>query len=129
MKKDIQTLEDIVLLVDTFYGRVQQNELIGPIFNEKLEGRWPEHLQKMYQFWQTVLLEEFTYKGRPFPPHAQLPVEALHFETWKGIFNATVDEFFEGPIAEEAKWRGDRMGKMFLSKIEYFRGYEGEPQM
>ncbi|WP_010253596.1 group III truncated hemoglobin [Myroides injenensis] len=126
MKTDIKTLEDIKLLVDTFYGRVQDNELIGPIFNEKLEGKWPAHLEKMYAFWQTILLDEYTYQGKPFPPHAKLPVEGEHFETWKKIFNSTVDELFEGTVAEEAKWRAERMAAMFLSKIEYFREYTGK---
>lgn len=121
MNKDIEHLEDIQLLVNTFYGRVQQDDLIGPIFNERLEGKWPYHLEKMYAFWQTVLLEEHTYNGRPFPPHAKLPVQTEHFERWKQIFNTTVDELFEGKIAEEAKWRAERMAAMFLSKIEYFR--------
>ncbi|AJH14347.1 group III truncated hemoglobin [Myroides profundi] len=121
MRKDIENIEDIKVLVDTFYGRVQENEFIGPIFNSKLDGRWPEHLEKMYAFWQTILLEEYTYRGKPFPPHAQLPVEGEHFEEWKRIFNATVDELYEGKIADEAKWRAERMAAMFLSKIEYFR--------
>lgn len=122
MKNDIQSLEDVKLLVDTFYGRVQKDSLIGPIFNEKLEGRWQEHLEKMYQFWQTVLLEQYTYKGRPFPAHAQLPVDTEHFSNWKVIFNTTVDELFQGEVAQEAKWRADKMAAMFLSKIQYFRG-------
>lgn len=118
---DITNLEDIQLLVNTFYERVEQDNLIGPIFNEKLEGKWSHHLEKMYQFWQTVLLEEHTYSGRPFPPHAKLPVEAEHFERWKTIFNSTVDEFFIGAKADEAKWRAEQMAKMFLSKINYFK--------
>ncbi|MTG97163.1 MULTISPECIES: group III truncated hemoglobin [Myroides] len=129
MKKDIETLEDIKILVDTFYGRVQENEMIGPIFNSKLEGKWPEHLEKMYSFWQTILLEEYTYRGKPFPPHAQLPVNTEHFETWKVIFNGTVDELYEGKIADEAKWRAEKMAAMFLSKIEYFREFGGKPLM
>lgn len=122
MSKDIEHLEDIQLLVNTFYGRVQQDDLIGPLFNERLEGKWDMHLEKMYAFWQTVLLEEHTYSGRPFPPHAQLPVDVNHFERWKSIFNQTVDELFEGKIATDAKWRAERMAALFLSKIEYFRG-------
>lgn len=126
MRKDIENLSDIQLLVNTFYGRVQQDNLIGPIFNARLEGKWQPHLEKMYAFWQTVLLEEHTYSGRPFPPHAKLPVHADHFERWKQIFNATVEELFEGKMAEEAKWRAERMATMFLSKIEYFRNGEKE---
>lgn len=127
MRKDIENLEDIKVLVDTFYGRVQQNEFIGPIFESKLAGRWPEHLEKMYAFWETILLEEYTYRGKPFPPHAQLTVESEHFEEWKRVFNATVDELYEGKRAEEAKWRGERMAAMFLSKIQYFREANMKP--
>jgi hemoglobin len=127
MTKAITTLDDIKLLVNTFYSRVQKDELIGPIFNEKIQNRWDEHLAKMYTFWQTVLLDDHTYFGRPFPPHANLPVEMEHFDRWLSIFNQTVDELFEGEKAEEAKWRGSQMAKMFLSKIEYFRELKQKP--
>ena len=73
MKKDILTIEDIRQLVDRFYEKVRANNLLGNIFAERIQDRWPEHLEKMYRFWQTVLLGEHTYYGAPFPPHAQLP--------------------------------------------------------
>lgn len=119
--KEILHLDDIKQLVDTFYNKVQTNALIGPVFNERIQDRWPQHLEKMYSFWQTVLLEEYTYFGRPFPPHAQLPVEREHFETWLGIFNETVDELFTGDKATEAKWRAGKMAEMFQVKLAHFR--------
>lgn len=126
MKKDIENLQDIRQLVNMFYSRVRLNELIGPIFEEKIQDRWESHLERMYSFWQTVLLEEHTYNGRPFPPHAKLPVSQEHFDTWIALFTGTVDELFEGPVADEAKWRGGQMAKMFLNKIEYFKDYTGK---
>ncbi|WP_414000266.1 group III truncated hemoglobin [Flavobacterium sp. W1B] len=118
---DIKTLEDIKLLVDTFYAKVQKDEFIGPIFNEKIGHQWPEHLEKMYRFWQTILLEVHSYSGSPFPPHKQLPVAKEHFERWMEIFSETVDSLFIGPIAEEAKLRAKNMAEMFNYKIDYFR--------
>jgi len=123
--KDITTIDDIRLLVDTFYGKIRENALLGPIFDGVIRDRWPEHLEKMYRFWQTVLLGEHTYYGSPFPPHAQLPVEQLHFDTWLGLWHGTVDEHFSGEKANEAKWRGDKMAVMFLSKIAYFKNQPG----
>jgi hemoglobin len=120
-RQEILTLEDIKLLVDTFYGRIQADELLGPIFNERIQDRWPIHLDKMYRFWQTVLLEEYTYNGRPFPPHAQLPVGPEHFGQWLALFTKTVDDLFSGNKATEAKWRAEKMAEMFMAKIEYFR--------
>lgn len=120
-KHDILDLTDVKLLVDTFYGKVRNDQLIGPIFNERIQDRWPQHLNKMYTFWQTVLLGEHTYFGTPFPPHAQLPVEGEHFERWLSLFAETVSELFQGKIADEALWRANKMAEMFQSKIEYYK--------
>ena len=118
---DIKTLEDVKILVDVFYGKVRKDELIGYIFDDVIQDRWPEHLEKMYRFWQTILLGGHTYSGRPFVPHMKLPVEREHFERWLGLFFETVDELFEGQKAELAKWQGNRMAEMFQLKIKYFR--------
>lgn len=126
---DINKLEDIQLLVNTFYSRVRENELLGPLFNERIGDRWPEHLEKMYRFWQTILLEVHTYTGSPFPPHAKLPVSQLHFDTWLNLWHQTVDQFFAGEKATDAKWRGDRMAEMFMYKIEYYRNNDAKPLM
>ena len=37
MKKDIENLDDIKLLVDTFYGRIQQDDMLGIIFNQNIQ--------------------------------------------------------------------------------------------
>ncbi|MGV8992529.1 MAG: group III truncated hemoglobin [Flavobacterium sp.] len=121
MKKDIQDLNDIKLLVNTFYGKVRENPMLKDIFNTIIQDRWPEHLAKMYNFWQTVLLEEHTYYGSPFVPHAKLPVDLEHFDKWLLLFSSTVDDLFEGEKAEKAKWQGQRMAEMFHSKIEYYK--------
>ena len=126
MKKDIETLDDIVLLVDDFYGRVRQNPLIGPIFIGVIKDQWPAHLEKLYRFWQTVLLDERTYSGSPFAPHAGMPLEKKHFETWLELFQQTLESHFSGPRADEAKWRANKMAEMFLYKIEYFRQHPNQ---
>ena len=121
---DIKNLEDIKLMVDTFYSKVQKDEFIGPIFNEKIANRWPEHLEKMYRFWQTILLEVHSYSGSPFPPHKQLPIAKEHFDRWMEIFTETVDVLFVGVVADEAKLRARNMAEMFNYKIDYFRNAE-----
>ena len=127
MKNDISNITDIKLLVDTFYTKIREDQLLKDIFNNKIEDRWPQHLEKMYTFWQTVLLEEHTYYGSPFLPHAKLPVVLEHFEKWLLLFNATVDDLFEGEKAERAKWQGQRMAEMFHSKIEYYKNNSATP--
>ncbi len=125
--RDISTIDDIKLLVNTFYQKIRENELLSPIFNGIIQDRWPEHLEKMYRFWQTVLLEEHTYFGSPFPPHAKLPVEQKHFDVWLALWHFTVNALFTGEKANEAKWRADKMALMFLSKIEYYKNNPAIP--
>lgn len=120
MKNDITTINDIKLLVDSFYDKVRKDDLLADIFNTRIAD-WPHHLEKMYRFWQTVLLEEHTYHGSPFVPHANLPVSKEHFGQWLALFNQTVDEHFNGEKATKAKWQGERMAEMFQLKIAYYK--------
>lgn len=120
MKKEIQSREEIEELVDSFYGKVQKDELLGPIFNSVID-QWPVHLEKMYKFWSTVLLYERSYRGSPFLPHAVLPIEKKHFDQWLKLFHETLDEKFTGKIAEEAKWRSVKMAEMFQIKLNDIR--------
>lgn len=123
--KQILDIDDIKLLVDTFYDKVRQDELLADIFNERIENRWADHLEKMYRFWQTVLLEDHTYYGSPFAPHANMPIGRDHFEQWIKLFQNTVDELFEGEKANEAKWRAGKMAEMFQYKIQYNKSKTG----
>ena len=120
-QKEILNLDDIKLLVDTFYDRVRADHLLGPIFDNVIQDRWPKHLDTMYRFWQTVLLDERTYSGAPGVKHLTLPVTGEHFEHWIKLFYATVDELFTGEKAEEAKWRAAKMAEMFAYKIGMYQ--------
>jgi hemoglobin len=121
MKKEITIRADIELLVNEFYKSVQSDDSIGSIFNSIIGNRWPEHLSKMYSFWETILLGNHTYNGAPFLPHAKLPLNESHFERWLQLFHQTVDSYFEGVVAEDAKQRADKMALMFISKINYLK--------
>lgn len=127
MKSDIQSQQDIKEMVNHFYAQVRVDALLGGIFNGVIRNRWTEHLEKMYRFWETVLLDKHTYQGSPFLPHAHMPVSEEHFNRWVQLFNETVDGLFEGPKAEEAKWRAERMALMFWSKIKYHREQGSQP--
>lgn len=124
---DILNLADVQLLVDNFYGKVRDNELLAPIFNGVIGDKWPVHLEKMYGFWQTLLLETPVYSGSPFLKHAKLPIEKEHFDTWMKLFNETVDEHFTGTKANEAKWRAARMSEMFQYKLTYYKNNPAQP--
>ncbi|MGZ3777903.1 MAG: group III truncated hemoglobin, partial [Mucilaginibacter sp.] len=61
--KEIETREDIGLLVERFYEKVKGDDLIGDIFNNELFFRWDTHIPIMIDFWESVLLGSGTYRG------------------------------------------------------------------
>jgi hemoglobin len=127
MQKEILDIDDIKCLVDSFYTKVQQDELLADIFNKVIKDHWPKHLEKMYSFWQTVLLDEHSYNGAPFMPHVQLPVSKKHFDRWLALFYETLDELFTGEKAEEARWRANKMAEMFQFKIAQYQQTNSKP--
>jgi|SRR5665647_814521 len=118
MKNDITSLKDIQFLVDQFYDAVQKDPFLGPIFNARLVGRWEMHHRKLYRFWHTVLLRRPDYFGDPVPMHFDMNINQRHFDGWLEIWTRTIDDNFEGMIAERAKFRGKTMSKAFMSKIK-----------
>ena len=118
-KTDITTKEDIKLMVDTFYEKVNLDDVLSPIFNDFAKINWETHLPRMYDFWSTILLSDGDYKGSPFDKHVPLPIDKLHFDRWMGIFLGNLEEYFEGPMTEDAKLRAQTISFTFQSKLEY----------
>lgn len=119
--KDISTDDDIKLLVDSFYQKVNTDELLSPIFNGLAQVNWSEHLPTMYNFWGSLLLHNNTYRGQPWPKHAVLPVNTAHFSRWLTLFKQTVDEHFAGPKALEAKNTAASIADTFQNRMQLLR--------
>ncbi len=124
IKKDIEKEEDIELMVDSFYRKVNQDALLSPIFNDFAGVDWQLHLPKMYLFWGKMLLGKSGYEGRPFPPHLPLPIDATHFERWVSLFVQNIDELFTGEVAEMAKTRATSIAQIFQNKLHFINTYQ-----
>lgn len=115
--RDIETADDVKVLVDRFYEKVNRDELLAPIFNDVAHVDWAAHLPQLYRFWETLLFGSGNYEGAPFPVHAVLPVAQVHFERWLSLFLATVNENFSGAKAEEAKGRALSIADTFARRL------------
>ena len=122
MKRDISSPADIRLLVDHFYEQVKNDNLLGPVFEDVVNGNWTPHLEKMYGFWETICFDVHRYSGSPFQKHIPLPINATHFDRWLYLFHKTIDNYFSGDMAEEVKKRASQMGMMFQYKLKHLKG-------
>lgn len=124
---DIETLDDIKKVVNGFYGKVRHDELLGPVFEEKIGDNWDRHLDTMHRFWQTVLLQQGqTYTGNPFSKHAELLIGKEHFERWLQLWKETLQENYEGPVTTDAIERSYKMAQVFQVKLESLRNSGGK---
>lgn len=86
------TADYIDRLVDTFYGSIRKDELLGPIFDERIAD-WPAHLARMKAFWRSVLHNSGEFSGNPMIKHIAIPgLEERHFAHWLELFYATLRE-------------------------------------
>ncbi len=111
---DIEKREDIILLVNTFYEKVKEDQLLSHVFQHV---DWHSHLPIMYNFWSSMLLGDQTYQGNPFQKHIHLAIDSSHFERWLILFSQTVDELFEGARAGEVKDRARSIAGIFQHKL------------
>ncbi|HEY8402278.1 MAG TPA: group III truncated hemoglobin [Cytophagaceae bacterium] len=116
-QKQLEGFDDVKLLVDSFYKKVNDDHVLSPVFNDFAKVDWDHHLPVMYSFWDSVLFGSMTYKGQPFPKHAALPITTQHFDHWVTLFIETVDEHFTGPKAEEVKQRAFLIAQTFQAKL------------
>lgn len=121
MKKDIETKEDIKRLIDLFYDKVKADDKIGFIFNDVVKTNWKKHLPVMYSFWENVLFYTGSYTGQPLNLHKNLhsitPLTLAHFERWNTLFDASVDELYQGKNAQSAKERAHSISTVMQIKI------------
>ncbi len=120
--KDITTREDVNTLVRTFYGKVRQDELLGPIFNSVIDD-WEAHFELLTDFWETNLFFRKKYKGNPLQKHVDVDeahdgvINEMHFGVWLNLWYQTLDTLFEGEVAQIAKNRARNMGTFIHLKV------------
>jgi hemoglobin len=112
--QDILSRKDIEHLVDSFYGRVETNPVIGSLFSGI---DWVKHKPLMYSFWASMMLGEQTYRGNPFEKHIKLSLTPQHFSEWLRLFDQTVDENFVGDQAEQIKDRARTIARVWQFKM------------
>ena len=108
-------------LVREFYARVRRNERLGPIFGHAIVGDWEPHLEKMTDFWCSVILKNGAYSGRPVPVHLKLKqVREEDFDIWLGHFRRTVEARCPPEVAEVFMDRAERIARS-LKLAMFFR--------
>jgi hemoglobin len=104
---DIADVDDVGEMVRTFYAKVADDDLLGPMFNDVAKVDWPDHLSKLTAFWSRAVFGTSGYSGNPYQAHERIneksPFTMDHFRRWLDLFEATVDAGWKGPNAGKVK--------------------------
>lgn len=118
MKRDISTRVDLESLLEKFYQKALSDDLL----ESKFEGvDLNAHLPVICDFWETTLFGNTTYKGSPFDKHIPLDLSRNHFERWIHLFEETINENYEGKIANEAIHRAKTISTIFQHKLGHLK--------
>ena len=88
------TVDKIRAMVELFYARTQQDGLLGPIFEQRVEN-WDDHYEKMTRFWSSATMRAGTYSGRPIEAHRFGGFTKAHFDRWIELFTKSTHDIFE----------------------------------
>ena len=85
--------------VESFYARIRDDALLGPIFAERIED-WDSHLARMKRFWRSILHNSGEFSGNPMARHLAIPwIEEEHFAHWLELFYETLRNLERTPEA------------------------------
>ena len=108
-KPDIDKRSAIEQVVSSFYQVAMKDPLIGHFFTEVVALDLETHLPRICDFWESTLFYKNGYDGNPVRIHqnlhAQSPLEGKHFDRWITLFNAAIDQHYQGEKAELMKTR------------------------
>lgn len=112
----------IGVLVDRFYTRVRQDEVLGPFFAAAIPGDWEPHLETMRSFWSSLMLASGRYKGNPMMAHLLLPrIGSEHFDRWLGLWKQTTSELFSPETASLFLGKAQSMAERLLETINRYQ--------
>jgi hemoglobin len=120
-KADIGSRQNLLVLLQAFYEKVFRDELIGHFFTEVMHVDLEKHIPRIADFWEMVLLKGTSYRDNAIAVHMKInslsPMGEHHFKRWIELFHETVDELFEGEVAELAKQRAVSIATVMRIKI------------
>lgn len=103
-------------VVDDFYRRAREDDLLGPVFEARISD-WDFHLARMADFWSAALLRTGRYSGHPVVVHSTIDGLSLaHFDRWVELFEVTVRDLCPPAPAEAFLSRARRM-RTAMTKI------------
>lgn len=102
--------EDIMPVLSRFYALVRRDPELGPVFNEVVAD-WTEHLQRLEDFWSSLMLTSGRYKGNPVAMHVihAHRIQPQMFSRWLQLWEETTNDMVPPAVAQEMQRKATRI--------------------
>ncbi len=102
--------EDVMPVLSRFYAQVRRDPDLGPVPDDVLED-WAEHLQRLEDFWSSLMLASGRYKGNPVAMHVihAHRIQPHMFSRWLGLWQVTTNDMVPPDVAREMQIKATRI--------------------
>lgn len=123
MKKDIESRDDLVMMLYAFYKKAFRDALIGHFFTEVVPLNLETHIPAIADFWEAIAFNTHGYRRNVMEVHQHIHqlsnIKKEHLNRWLELFTATVDEMFSGEKAILIKQRAQSIATLMDMKLNH----------
>lgn len=115
--------------VERFYEKIRNDSILGPVFADHVAD-WPQHLDRLTDFWSSIMLTSGRYKGNPYAAHLAFSsrLNRAMFERWLALWSETAHELFADNVASLLEEKADRIANSLVAGL-LFRPKAARPKV
>jgi hemoglobin len=122
-KVEITTRKDIEVILQKFYSKALEDEIIGHFFTVVVPLDLDKHIPVITNFWESVIFGTGNYRKNVMEVHQHISdlssIKKIHLDRWVELFTATIDENFEGDKAILMKQRATSIATLMNIKLNH----------
>lgn len=120
---DIETREDILLIMREFYDKLLTDDEINFYFTQitQVDQHLEHHFEILATFWEQSIFMKGGYSNNMFQIHKELhekvAFQKKHFDVWLNHLYSSIDQHFNGKRAEQMKTNALSMATIMQIKF------------
>ncbi|HEY9344921.1 MAG TPA: group III truncated hemoglobin [Inquilinus sp.] len=126
----LQPLDETALpaLLARFYAKVRLDDALGPLFNQVIQD-WDNHLERISDFWSSVMLASGRYKGNPVVIHLMHAhrISPEMFDRWLALWEETTSEMLQASVAAAMQAKARRIAETLKGALRLRGGPPTNP--
>ncbi len=121
---DIETREDILLIMRLFYDKLLVDDKINFFFTKitNTDKHLEKHFEVLADFWEQSLFLKGGYFNNMFQVHKEIheksPFKKEHYDIWLNYLHTSIDSNFKGKYAEQMKTNALSMATVMQIKFQ-----------